>query len=403
MNFSRTLTYLLIAFSLLLLSGGFMTAFQAWVVQQQNASKSTIKNYPTVSGIRNIVSTPKPESIFKTPEPLLFSTQTTIEDQSNGAFSPDLYLPPNVVNAELSSDDTPQKSPSNDEGILPTLAVFQDALVVQFPKQIASFQNMQKHLSHLILSPTSYDSMDWLTAEQFQTSLKPFLYSKVKDAQGQSIRYPKQAYTYAKTLIEMALSQDEDNENFVNVRIPLVEKGLSGKAKDYEQLVSQYSKDFQVEPALVYAIMEVESNFNPKAVSKSNAIGLMQIKPFAAGKDVFELLDGREDAPSELELFDSEQNIRIGVGYLNLLKYGYLKAVKNDEAREILTISSYNGGLSTVLKLFGDNPDKAIAKINRISAKSIYETIQQKHQSEETRNYLEKVLSAKQKFQVILS
>ena len=51
-------------------------------------------------------------------------------------------------------------------------------------------------------------------------------------------------------------------------------------------LKSEYSRPYQeivcrsgLEPALVYAIMKAESNFNENAVSKSGAVGLMQLMP----------------------------------------------------------------------------------------------------------------------------
>ena len=54
---------------------------------------------------------------------------------------------------------------------------------------------------------------------------------------------------------------------------------------DYQQTVYRYAKENELSPALVFAVIKTESNFDPKARSKKDAYGLMQIteetsKPF---------------------------------------------------------------------------------------------------------------------------
>ncbi len=78
---------------------------------------------------------------------------------------------------------------------------------------------------------------------------------------------------------------------------------------DYEGYISKYSGEFGIDPDLIKAIIATESSFNPNVVSSSGAKGLMQLKPIAA-KDV-----GLEDA----NLFDPEQNIRVGSTYFSKL------------------------------------------------------------------------------------
>ena len=46
---------------------------------------------------------------------------------------------------------------------------------------------------------------------------------------------------------------------------------------EYEEYVEKYSEEFSVDPALVYAVIKTESNFNPRAYSEVGAVGLMQI------------------------------------------------------------------------------------------------------------------------------
>ena len=46
---------------------------------------------------------------------------------------------------------------------------------------------------------------------------------------------------------------------------------------DYRQYVEKYAEKYGVEKELIYAVIKVESKFNPNAISKSKAKGLMQI------------------------------------------------------------------------------------------------------------------------------
>ena len=42
---------------------------------------------------------------------------------------------------------------------------------------------------------------------------------------------------------------------------------------EYEEYVEKYSEEFSVDPALVYAVIKTESNFNPRAYSEVGAVG----------------------------------------------------------------------------------------------------------------------------------
>lgn len=85
----------------------------------------------------------------------------------------------------------------------------------------------------------------------------------------------------------------------------------------YENLVEKYSDENDVDKFLIYAIIRVESNYDPEAVSNVGARGLMQIM-----EETFEWIRFRLGDSEELSydcMFDPEQNIRYGcylVGYL---------------------------------------------------------------------------------------
>lgn len=66
-----------------------------------------------------------------------------------------------------------------------------------------------------------------------------------------------------------------------------------------------------VDPQLITAIIAIESGGNPNAVSKSNAIGLMQLKASTSGRDVYRRM-GWSGEPTTSETENPERNISMG-------------------------------------------------------------------------------------------
>lgn len=64
----------------------------------------------------------------------------------------------------------------------------------------------------------------------------------------------------------------------------------------YDDLIEQISGDYEVEASLVKAVIHVESNFDPRAVSHRGACGLMQLMPRTARKHgIHDLMSPREN------------------------------------------------------------------------------------------------------------
>lgn len=112
----------------------------------------------------------------------------------------------------------------------------------------------------------------------------------------------------------------------------------------YRDSIEKYAKEYEVDPYLVAAIMKNESKFDPNAVSKKDAKGLMQIAPIT-GEWAAEKLSIQNY--SEDMLFQPELNIKIGVWYLNVLKKEF-----GDNLGVI--IAGYNAGNGNVKKWLND-------------------------------------------------
>jgi soluble lytic murein transglycosylase-like protein len=103
------------------------------------------------------------------------------------------------------------------------------------------------------------------------------------------------------------------------------------KERTLHQIILLAASRHKVDPALVKAIIKAESGYNPKAVSKKGAMGLMQLMPRTA-----EAL-GVEDE----DIFNPENNINAGVKHLKKLLIQFKGNVR-------LAVAAYNAGTKTV-------------------------------------------------------
>jgi hypothetical protein len=105
----------------------------------------------------------------------------------------------------------------------------------------------------------------------------------------------------------------------------------------YGELIYAKAKKYDVDPALVAAVIEQESRFKPRARSHVGAKGLMQLMP-RTGRWM-----GARD------LYNPEQNVDAGVKYIK-----YLDKRFNGDLKKI--IAAYNGGEGNVLRYRGVPP-----------------------------------------------
>lgn len=103
----------------------------------------------------------------------------------------------------------------------------------------------------------------------------------------------------------------------------------------YKNQIEKYSIKYNLSPALIASIINVESGYNKNAISKSNAKGLMQIMDTTAKEIAIKL------NYSTYDIYNADTNIEFGCYYLN-----YLLNVYNNNLQ--LALSAYNAGITNV-------------------------------------------------------
>ena len=324
---------------------------------------------------------------------LLWEYQNEAEEESSqaeGSLSAEGSLP-------AGGSIKPSVLVFNDVADSDTLIDFETGLVIV---RATTVERLRESIVDVLLTQIDPAVIDAKTARDFglvnSKTNRPFFWKQIVDQYGKPIAKPWRAQSFAEHLTRNPRKQ---NGRF-SIKINMVEEHKDIAGGKYIKYARAASRDHNVSLSMMMAIMETESSFNPLALSRSNALGLMQIKADTAGRDYFSIIKGYRHTPSSSYLYKPANNIEVAAGYLHILQTRYLAGIKHPKKREYAMISSYNGGAGNLWRSLDrrGNKTKSLARINKMSVRQFYWFLTNRHIRRETRDYLKKVSSKQQKY-----
>ncbi|MBF0236670.1 MAG: transglycosylase SLT domain-containing protein [SAR324 cluster bacterium] len=176
------------------------------------------------------------------------------------------------------------------------------------------------------------------------------------------------------------------------LRIPLAPNHVKRRAEKFLPLVQEYSREFDLDPALILGVMHTESSFNPNAKS-SVAYGLMQLVPKSGAREAYKVRYGKDKIVSGEYLYNPRNNIELGTQYLRILTQSTFSKVNDQLKIQYMAISAYNTGPGNVSRaLIGRvTLANAIPVANNMNPEELYNHLVRNLPYQETRDYLRKV------------
>jgi membrane-bound lytic murein transglycosylase C len=264
--------------------------------------------------------------------------------------------------------------------------------------------SLRSALVTTLLTPDDPRSVDLFTdsAVTLTSDRKPYLAGLVVDADGRAVTTPAAAEAFADALLARANSRQvtlqDGDRTALFVKFPMVANFQNKQAEKYRAVVTRVAQQYKVSPSLVFAVIKVESNFNPFAVSSAPAYGMMQLVPTSGGREAYKRARGIDEPPTRDFLFDADNNIELGTAYLSVLTFSQLDKVTSPVSREYCVIAAYNTGPGNVTKAFSKDRTAAWNAINGMQPPAVYERLRTQLPYEETRQYVVKVVQSRKQF-----
>ncbi|MCW9014887.1 MAG: murein transglycosylase domain-containing protein [Gammaproteobacteria bacterium] len=242
------------------------------------------------------------------------------------------------------------------------------------------------------------------------------LKDQIANPQGQSVNqseYTELASQASMNAKSQKIKGDDGKTRFIyRAQLNLVPDHIKRRANKYLADVNSYSKKQKISPAIVFAIMETESMFNPVARSPVPAFGLMQLVPTSGARDAYRHIYKQDRIVSDRYLYNPQNNINLGTAFIHILYYNYLSGIKNDRSRQWAAIAAYNTGAGNIFRTFAGKYSRskfgsrsnwkrtALNEINKMSSEQVYDFLRKHLPHKETRNYIKTVRNRINKYEV---
>lgn len=191
-------------------------------------------------------------------------------------------------------------------------------------------------------------ALDTAHYDIFPTSWQPLILAagiQMKDQQGaeqiaRHLAVELLVKVYRKTIDVKQYHAIWEREYVQRTRIQSLQPTAAsgGFTTEYDALINAAAKTHRIRPELLFAQIAQESRFNPNAVSRVGAVGLMQLMPDTAKDLKLKDIEGKGD-----ERYDPVKNIDAGAKYLS----GRLEEYNGNEE---LALAAYNAGPGNVKK-----------------------------------------------------
>lgn len=261
-----------------------------------------------------------------------------------------------------------------------------------------------------LLTPGDPGAVDLFSDKEIELIGKPYLQELVVDQDNAVIKTREGVEHYADYLVANKLQSRTIDANGVSknvlyIQLNMVNAHMDKRALQYAATVRKNSDNTQVSRSLIYAIIKIESSFNPFAVSSAPAYGMMQLVPSSGGREAYRKAKGEDVMPSKEYLFNADNNIELGSTYLGvLLNDSPLHQIRNPVSREYCAIAAYNTGPGNVFRAFSSltsnkaRQAEALDKINSMRPDEVYDALRTKLPYEETRGYIKNAVDAKKRY-----
>jgi len=267
----------------------------------------------------------------------------------------------------------------------------QGSVRVETLAQPNSQQYLKQAIEYTLLAPERPKYTDFYTSYSSEVKGNPFLYLQVRDNDGKAIKWHWRASRYANYLIKHKRKQITMNGRSVDaVTFTLTANHTKVRMQRYQAQIKQSAQRYGIDNNIVIAMIQVDSLFNPYALNRHGRIGLMQISD-SIGQDVFHQQKKYPFKPQPNWLFNNDNNLDIGISYVNLLDKQYLKKISNPKSRYYATLASYIAGPQNMLQTFSKNKNEALSIINGLSSYEVYQSFTNAQSRPEIKNYVYEV------------